>query len=251
MSSCKIPDSHAMLKIPKYPNLTELAYLHIKQHILEGSLEESARLTEESLASQLGISKSPVREALNRLESEGLVSIETRRGASVRRFSFKEASDVYALREVLEVHAVGLANITPSFIADLAASIERTRQDYDEGNTLAQVEEDIRFHSLIAAAPGNVELCRILENINQKSILCRLKTHSLAAVSSPDCHNRIYEALRDGERKLAQQAMRDHIVFFSDSFLQSLQAEELKAASEEEALQVVSARPGVTQNSIA
>src|SRR5580698_2408181 len=155
-----------MIKIPKYPNLTELAYLHIKQYILEGSFSEGSKLTEDILAAQLGISKSPVREALNRLESEGLVSIEPRRGAYVRRFSLREACDLYSLREVLEVYAVGLAEITPSFLNGLAESIDRIKGDLEERDTVAYVEEDIRFHNMIAAATGNKELCRILENIS-------------------------------------------------------------------------------------
>jgi DNA-binding GntR family transcriptional regulator len=223
-----------MLKIPKYPNLTELAYLHVKKYILEGSLEEGAKLTEETLATQLGISKSPVREALNRLESEGLVSIESRRGAFVRRFSLKEASDLYALRELLEVHSVGLAKVTPQFLNDLAKSIERTSKNLHEGNMMAHVEEDIRFHNLIAAATANGELCRVIENINQKSILCRSKTYRLSASTAPDSHRRIYLALENGEREKAQQAMREHIVFVRDALLRFLEVEELDADSNEE-----------------
>lgn len=225
-----------MFKIPKYPNLTELAYLHIKQHILEGSLGEGSKLTEDALAAQLGISKSPVREALNRLESEGLVSIEPRRGAYVRRFSLQEACDLYSLREVLEVHAVGLAKITPSFLSNLAESIERIKGDLEDRNPLAYVEEDIRFHNLIAEATGNRELCRILENIGQKSVLCRSKTYRLAASStSPDCHERIYQALKDGHRGLAKQAMREHICSFRDALLRSLEEQGSIGASSEEA----------------
>lgn len=223
-----------MLKIPKYPNLTELAYLHVKKYILEGSLEEGAKLTEETLATQLGISKSPVREALNRLESEGLVSIESRRGAFVRRFSLKEASDLYALRELLEVHSVGLAKVTPQFLNDLAKSIERTSNNLHEGNMMAHVEEDIRFHNLIAAATANGELCRVIENINQKSILCRSKTYRLSASTAPDSHRRIYLALENGEREKAQQAMREHIVFVRDALLRFLEAEEVNPDSNEE-----------------
>jgi DNA-binding GntR family transcriptional regulator len=224
-----------MFKIPKYPNLTELAYLHIKQYILEGSLEEGRKLTEEALATQLGISKSPVREALNRLDSEGLVCIESRRGAYVRRFSLKEARDLCGLRELLEVHAVGLARITPSFLRDLAESIDRTKRNLDEGNMMAHVEEDIRFHNFIAAATDNDELCHIIENINQKSFLCRSKSYHLSASTAPDSHSRIYRALRDGERELAQQAMRNHIRFVRDALMRSLAAEE-SAAKEESGL---------------
>jgi DNA-binding GntR family transcriptional regulator len=235
MRSCRIPPDHAMLKIPKYPNLTELAYLQVKQYILDGSLSEGSRLTEELLASQLGISKSPVREALNRLESDGLVSIEPRRGTYVRKFSLKEACDLYSLRELLEVHAVGLAEITPSFLAELADSIDRIKRDLDEGNLMAYVEEDIHFHRLIAASTANTELCRILENISQKSILCRSKTYRLSAATSRDCHDKIYEAFKAGDHELAKQAMRDHILFFRDSFLRSLQATESSNVSAEEA----------------
>jgi DNA-binding GntR family transcriptional regulator len=224
-----------MIKIPKYPNLTELAYLHIKQYILEGSFSEGSKLTEDTLAAQLGISKSPVREALNRLESEGLVSIEPRRGAYVRRFSLREACDLYSLREVLEVYAVGLADITPSFLNELAASIDRIKGDLEERDTVAYVEEDIRFHNMIAAATGNKELCRILENISQKSALCRSKTYRLAAAASPDCHDRIYLAMKEGHRELAQKAMREHILFFRDALLNCLEAEQSGANANEEA----------------
>jgi DNA-binding GntR family transcriptional regulator len=215
-----------MFKIPKYPNLTELAYLHIKRDILEGSFGEGTKLTEDMLADRLGISKSPVREALNRLESEGLVSIEPRRGAYVRRFTLQEACDLYGLREVLEVHAVDLAKITPSFLKDLADSIQRIKGDLDERNTIAYVEEDIRFHNLIAGATGNQELRRILENVSQKTALCRSKTYRLVAADSPDCHDRIYQALKDGNRELAQQAMREHILFFRDALLRCIEEEE-------------------------
>ena len=239
-----------MLKIPKYPNLTELTYFHIKQHILDGSLEEGARLTEETLAAQLGISKSPVREALNRLESDGLISIESRRGAYVRKFSHKEARDLYELRELLEVHAVGLAKITPSFLAELAESIVRIKRNLDEGNRMAYVEEDIRFHNLIAAATANNELCRILENINQKSVLCRSKTYRLSAATSRDCHDKIYQALQERNRELARQAMRDHILFFRDAFFRSFEAEESSATAAEEANQFVLNRTEPKRNKI-
>ena len=103
-----------MIKLAKIPNLTELTYRSIKQNLLDGTLGELSRLTEESLATQLGISKSPVREALNRLEAEGLVCIEPRRGAYVRQFSPKEIRDLYELREILEVHSIDAANVRRS-----------------------------------------------------------------------------------------------------------------------------------------
>lgn len=229
-----------MLKIAKPPNLTELAYLSVKQSLVDGSLGEGERLTEESLATQLGISKSPIREALTRLESEGLLCIEARRGAYVRMFSGKDASDLYNLRELLEVHAVGLAVITPVLLLELAESIERTQIHLQAGDRMAHVEEDIRFHNLIAAATGNEELRRILENLNHKSLLCRSKTFELSATTAPVSHSRIYLALKEGDRGVAQQAMRDHIQFVRDSLLRSLGGSESKVVSEEDASAAVS-----------
>ena len=104
-----------------------------------------------------------------------------------------------------------------SLLSWYLASIDRIKRDLDDRNTIAYVEEDIRFHNLIAAATGNSELCRMLENISQKSALCRSKTYRLVAAASPDCHDNIYEALKEGDRELAQQAMREHIQFFRDT----------------------------------
>src|ERR1700735_300912 len=112
------------LKIPS--DLTALAYSSIKQYILEGQTDPDLRLTEAVLSEQLGISRSPVREALNSLATEGLITIEPRRGAFLRRFSVKEVSDLYDLRKLLEGFAVQTAEITPKFLAGLDKSIERS-----------------------------------------------------------------------------------------------------------------------------
>src|SRR5665213_3203796 len=128
-----------MLKLAKNPNLTEQAYQSVKRQLLNGSFAEGSKLTEEYLSSALGISKSPVREALMRLESEGLISIEARRGAYVRKFSVKEVLDLYDVRALLEVHAVGIARITPELLGQMAASIERTRNNLEAGDKLRHI----------------------------------------------------------------------------------------------------------------
>lgn len=210
-------------KLPKAPNLTEMTYLSIKQSVLTGSIEPSFRLTEEHLATQLGISKSPVREALNRLEAEGLIRIEARRGASVREFTAKEIQDLYNLRVVLELHSISAAAITPAVLNELANSIKRTEQILAVGDRLAHIEEDLRFHRTLAEATGNGELCRIFENVQQKSLLCRYKSYELSATSSPLAHKKIYKALKLGQLEDAQNAMRDHIVYVRDRLLADIE----------------------------
>jgi DNA-binding GntR family transcriptional regulator len=222
-------------KVSKVPNLTELAYLSVKQHMLNGQLAEGSRLTEEALASQLGISKSPVREALNRLESEGLVIIESRRGAYVRKFSIKETRDIYDLRVLLEVHAVGTVHITPELLSSMEESVERTQKYLDEGNKIAHMDEDIRFHNIIAAGTENQEIFRVLDNVQQKSLLIRSKTYHLSGMTAPISHHKIFRELKTGDREAAQRAMREHILFVRNSLLKSLEAEELKPVEETEA----------------
>src|SRR5436190_22084868 len=109
------------LKIPT--NLTSLAYKSIKEYILEGRLDEDSRLTEEFLSGQLGISKSPIREALNRLESEGLIRIEPRRGAYLRSYTAEEGNELYDFREALEVHVIRRAKVTSGLLNALRNSI--------------------------------------------------------------------------------------------------------------------------------
>jgi DNA-binding GntR family transcriptional regulator len=225
-----------MIKIPKSPNLTELAYNSVKQYLFNGKAEEGAKLTEEWLATQLGISKSPVREALNRLESEGLILIESRRGAYVRKFSLKEVKDLYELREVLEVYAVGTVQTTPELLADLAASVAHTEQHLTEHNVMAHVEEDIRFHNMIAAATGNEELRRVLENVHHKSLLCRSKTYYLSSATAPRSHGQILRALVSEDRRAAQAAMREHILYVRETLLQFLVEKEAAAVLEDETL---------------
>src|ERR1700730_18318579 len=179
-------------------NLTTLAYDSIKRHILEGKLDEDTRLTEEFLSNRLGISKSPVREALNSLQTEGLILIEPRRGARLRQFSVKEVKNLYDLRETLEVFAVSRAQVTPMLLAELAKSVERTRKFVKADDKTKHIEEDTRFHAAIASATGNDELCRC-------------KTYNLSSSSASDAHLTILKALEANDRKGAQTAMRNHI----------------------------------------
>jgi DNA-binding GntR family transcriptional regulator len=208
-----------IVKLPKVPNLTDLACQSLKQHMLDGSLVEGTRLTEEQLAKQLGISKSPVREALNRLEAEGLICIQPRRGAYVRKFTLDETRNLFDLRVLLEVYSVETAKVTPELLQNMADSIDRTQKFLDAGNKLAHVEEDIRFHNMIAASSGNKEFYAVFESVQQKTILSRSKTYHLSPSSAPVNHQKIYEALREGNRAEAKRIMSEHILFLRDSLL--------------------------------
>lgn len=212
-------------KIPVQQNLTALAYESIKKHILEGRLTVDTRLTEESLSQLLGISKSPIREALNGLQNEGLIRIEPRRGAFLRTFSIQEVRDLYDLREVLEVFAVSTARITPGLLDKLNASIKRTSQFLLADDRNAHIEEDSRFHGLIAESTGNRELCRILGNIQNQIWLFRCQTYNLSSSTAPKAHKAILESLKKHDLLAAQRAMREHIGTVRNKLLEHLSEE--------------------------
>src|SRR3984885_7767943 len=181
------------LKIPT--NLTSLAYKSIKEYILEGRLDEESRLTEEFLSGQLGISKSPIREALNRLEAEGLIRIEARRGAYLRSFSNKEVDELYDVREALEVHAVRTGVFPPALMKELRASVKRLRGYLKANERTKYIDEDVSFHAAIARATGNARLCDVLENIQNQIWLFRRKTYNLSSSAAPDAHDALLDAL--------------------------------------------------------
>lgn len=204
-------------------SLTEYAHQSIREYILEGHLNAESRLTEDFFAQHLGISKSPVREALNTLQGEGLLRIEPRRGAFLYRFSPKEIKDLYQLREALEVFAAATAVITPEFVKELQQSVARSGDYLRENDQARYIEEDIHFHETIVGATGNVELCRVFANLQNKLWLCRCQTYRLTSPDTPESHREISEALRDNDRVRAQEVTRRHIRFVRDALLRSVE----------------------------
>ena len=212
-------------------SLTEQAHKSIRRYILAENPGGDVRLTETFFAEQLGISKSPVREALNSLQSEGLLRIEPRRGAYVHQFSGKEISDLYNLREALETFAAAIVPITPELIAELRSSVERTERLLRSRKKAEYIEEDIFFHRMIVGATGNQELSRVHSNLQDKLWLCRCQTYQLTSSDTPSAHRNITEAIASGDRLQAQQRTSSHIQFVRSALLQAWE----RARVEEEA----------------
>ncbi len=197
------------LKIPS--NLTSLAYDSIKRYILDGKLDEGARLTEEFLSTSLGISKSPIREALNRLEAEGFIRIEPRRGAYLQDVSTTDIYELYDLRNALETHVVRTVEPSSELIGELKQSVRRMRKHLKHNDKAHYIDEDMQFHARLANATGNARLCRALENVQNQIWIFRRKTYDLSSTTASDFHEAIIAALESGERARATRAMSDHI----------------------------------------
>jgi DNA-binding GntR family transcriptional regulator len=200
-----------MKKIRVPENLTTQAYRRIREFILEGGMDNRERLTEEFLATQLGISKSPIREALTRLETEGLLRIEPRRGAYLRKYTAKEAEDLYGLREALEVHAIRTARLTPRVVDGLRAHLHHMREHYRTNDKIPWIEEDAAFHNAIAEATGNKLLLNALENLQHQLWLFRRTTYDLTSSNALVAHEEIVKSLERNDRMRAEDLMREHI----------------------------------------
>jgi DNA-binding GntR family transcriptional regulator len=202
-------------------SLTEQAHKSIRRYIMAENPGADVRLTETFFAEQLGISKSPVREALNSLQSEGLLRIEPRRGAYVHQFSGKEISDLYNLREALETFAAAIVPIDSNLIAELRSSVKRTEQLLRSRNKDEYIEEDIFFHRMIVAATGNLELSRVHSNLQDKLWMCRCQTYQLTSSDTPSAHRKITEAIASGDRLLAKEMTSSHIQFVRSALVEA------------------------------
>jgi DNA-binding GntR family transcriptional regulator len=120
-------------------------------------------------------------------------------------------ADLYDLESVLEVHALGVAIITPKLLAQLRVSMSQTQRYLKDGDTKQLIEESHRFRRPIMAATGNLELCRAMESIEYRSFLGTITSYDLLATIAPETHTKVYKALRDGNRAHAQGAVRERL----------------------------------------
>ncbi|MGH9444542.1 MAG: GntR family transcriptional regulator [Terriglobia bacterium] len=197
------------LRIPD--NLTQRAYRAIRDEILKGKLNDQMRLTEGFFASRFKISKSPIREAMNRLETEGLITIRPRRGAFVSGFSRRDIEEIYDLRETLEAAAVRKVALDAKACARLRAALNAAKASLREKNKVGYVLADADFHRIIAQANPNSRLRKILESMHGQMLILRHSTYELSSNSSVVQHQRILEALEKGNSEAAGRLMAQHI----------------------------------------
>ncbi len=212
---------------PRRPTLAEQAYEELQEQIVSGHLPAGRRLLPDELASLLEVSQTPVKEALNRLEREGLVEGESRRGSVVRRFSRADMEQTYAARLLLESHAaeVGIAagRVTPDFLARIG-SIYDAHMIAVAKQTTAGLSESIRldreFHELIVSLAAN-ELVSGWHRIAIRQTQT-IRNYSVARYDGRRLkgeHLNIIEGLRAADIAVTLAAMRFHLKASLDEFL--------------------------------
>src|SRR5438128_10222816 len=199
---------------PLVRNASAAATELIREAIVDGRLPPGQRLKEEELARELGISRTPVREARLILQAEGLVDAAPNRGAVVRSHDAGDLEDLYQLRALLEGYAArrAAAHISEAAVADLRASCERF-ENLAEGDVQELVKENLLFHNVILDASSSRRVAELVRKVIELPLVYRSYIWYSVDQRRISAHyhrqiTRAFEA-RDGER--AELVMKEHV----------------------------------------
>lgn len=194
--------------------VADSVYELVVRAILRGDLRPGSRLSVPGLAARLAVSRTPVREAVQRLVSEGLAIEEPHRGAAIATFETRELIEIYELREALEGLAARLAasRIDEPALEALRSELAEHRAAVADGDAAAHFDLDLRFHRLIGEAAGNANLAQALGVLQSKVRLAMLST-AVTAGPAPALadHEAILEAIASRDPDHAEAAARAHI----------------------------------------
>lgn len=213
-----------------HTSLGDKVYSAVRDLILGPAFGPGAKLNVERMARDLGVSRTPVWDALRRFEAEGLVETVPRRGVYVLNFTIEKVREVYVVREAVEGLAARLAaeQMDDATLGLLKRCLEKQVRCADAGDFATYSQADIEFHDRVAAASRNQTLVRILAAIFGQILVLRLKTLNLRdrIRSSIAEHHRIFEGLgaRDGAR--AEAATREHIQMVLEDALKVLDSDD-------------------------
>ena len=209
----------------------------IREAILDGRLEPGQRLKEEDLARQLGISRTPVREALLMLQVEGLIVATPNRGATVRVHTPEDLEDLYALRALLEGHAARRAGVRigEEEVAVLRESCDRFDALSPDKELRGLVRENMFFHNAILDIAGSARLASMVRRVIELPLV-----YKSYIWYSPDqkrisshYHRQIVNALATGDAERAELVMKEHVFEARDVLVARLRDDERQAEAEE------------------
>lgn len=219
------------LQIPRLENqsLRDRVLDAIEQALVSGALKPEDRVVEAEIAREAGISRGPVREAIQQLVGEGILVSVPHRGTFVARWTEREVAETYSMRALLESYAAALAmtRMNPQESAEMRAIVDEMFVRAREGNAPAVLELDLRFHHRLYELSGHATLERMLGELRRRiSMLVNFD-----ASTTPDLveyaqnHQMLLEALHTGDRDHVEHAFREHIVAVGDALIQRMTEE--------------------------
>lgn len=203
------------LNMDAYLPLRDVVFNTLREAILKGDLQPGERLMELQLAAKLGVSRTPIREAIRMLEQEGLAITIPRKGAEVAKMTLKGMEDVLEIREALDELAVQLActRITEEQLGLLKDRKKEFELSLKSGKLKAIAEADVKFHDVIYEATGNPKLVNLLNNLREQIYRYRVE-YLKNAQNHPVLireHESIYQALIKRDRDAAMVSIREHV----------------------------------------
>ncbi len=199
----------------EYLPLRDVVFNTLRQAIITGEFAPGERLMEIALANRLGVSRTPVREAIRKLELEGLVVMIPRKGAEVAKITEKDLRDVLEVRSSLEELAAELA--TERMNDEVKENLERALKEFEEAiesdDNAAIADSDVDFHDVIFEATGNARLIQIINNLREQMYRYRLeyvKDTEYHTVLLNE-HRELAKAMFAGKKEEARKIMKRHI----------------------------------------
>lgn len=222
-------NTQLQLGMDEYLPLRDVVFNTLRQAILRGELKPGERLMEIHLAEKLGVSRTPIREAIRKLELEGLVTMIPRRGAEVARITEKNLRDVLEVRRELDAFSCELAcdRITKQEGEELHRACEEFAAATATRDATVIAEADVKLHDIIVRAAGNERLTEILNNLSEQMYRYRFEyikdTNNYEKLVEE--HRIIYESILNKDKQTAAQTARVHIDNQERSILNLLRSE--------------------------
>ena len=203
------------LNMDAYLPLRDVVFQTLRTAILKGDLKPGERLMELQLASKLGVSRTPIREAIRKLEQEGLARTIPRKGAEVAGMTEKDMEDVLQIRCVLEELAARLScqNITDEEMRELKIAMVAFEEKTREGNVVELAKADVTFHDIIYRAADNPKLLVLLNNLREQMYRYRteyMKDDRIHPVLIRE-HKEMVKALESRDQELVAREVRQHL----------------------------------------
>lgn len=211
---------------PLVRNASELASELIREAIVDGRLEPGQRLKEEELARELRISRTPIREALRVLRTEGLIESAPNRSAVVRSYDADKLEEMYELRALVEGYAARRAadRISSEDLVRLHESCDRFASLLRENDLCDLVKENLNFHQIVLEAAGSTRLTAMVRNVIELPLVYRSYVWYSAEqkLISEHYHRQITKALEARDAERVELIMREHVYEARDILVASL-----------------------------
>lgn len=203
------------VKMDEFLPLRDVVFNTLRQAILTGELKPGERLMEIHLANKLGVSRTPIREAIRKLELEGLVTMIPRRGAEVAQITEKSMNDVLEVRRAMDVLCVELAceRISEEELSQLKTACDNFEQMVKTRDVKKIARADVELHDIILRATGNSRLIQLVNNLSEQ--MYRYRYEYIKDFSQHEKlveeHRIIYESLVNKDKETASDAAKIHI----------------------------------------